>query len=128
MRQNMDAQAFGARIKARREELGLSQNDLAIALRIPQGKVSMIEKGTRKVEVLTELPALAEVLKCPITWFFGSTDLPIDGLAIQTLLKEWTPNVEYTEDELKQINSFMSGVIKSYLESLHASEKKRERG
>jgi transcriptional regulator with XRE-family HTH domain len=60
---------LGDRIKKRREMLGLSQNDLAIELRIPQGKICQIEKGIRRVELLIELPALAKALDRPLEWF-----------------------------------------------------------
>lgn len=73
----MDLITFGQRIRQRREELGLSQNEVAMALRLPQGKVSMIEKGTRRIDVINELPALAEVLNVSMNWFYGKEDSKI---------------------------------------------------
>lgn len=58
----------GQRIKTRREQLGLSQKDLALALSIDQGKVSLIEKGGRKIDCIYELYALCECLKVSADW------------------------------------------------------------
>ena len=57
----MEAKEFGARIRARRKELGLSQAELAARLRMFQTAVSKMETGEREVTV-TELQRLAEAL------------------------------------------------------------------
>lgn len=49
------------RLRARREEVGLSQAALASALRWPQQRVSAVEAGARRLDVL-EYFAIAEAL------------------------------------------------------------------
>lgn len=53
---------LGARIKARRRELGLSQQMLADAIGGPRSSVSQIERGLRRV-MATELRPIATVLQ-----------------------------------------------------------------
>lgn len=61
----------GQRIKTRREQLGLSQNELAIALNLDQGKVSLIEKGGRKIDCIYELKTICDLLKVSTDWLLS---------------------------------------------------------
>jgi len=106
----MERHEFGNKIRMRREELGLSQQDLAIALNVDQGKVSLIEKGARRIDMHTELPALARVLRCSIGWFFDETDE--DSLTNQ-FIKQYFPDVKFTELELKRLENIMGSLVKS---------------
>lgn len=65
----MNAYEFGQRIKARRLELRLGQKDLGNALGLDQGKISLLEKGARRVDVATELPLLCTALNWAIPEF-----------------------------------------------------------
>lgn len=112
----MDEHQFGARIKVRREELGLSQNDLAMALKIDQGKVSLVEKGLRRIDVVKELPALAKVLQVSVNWFYEEVDVPKGQEPIEALIGQYFPDVEFTEFELRRIRQFLEPVVKSYVE------------
>lgn len=113
----MDEYQFGAKIKARREELGLAQNDVGMALKIDQGKVSLIEKGQRRVDVVKELPILAKLLKVPIGWFFEETEAPKDESPVEALIKQYFPNVEFTEFQVKRISQFIEPVLESYIKT-----------
>ena len=115
----MDSQAFGNRIRERREEVGVSQKDVAAALNIDQGKVSLIEKGLRKVDVVKELPALAKVLQCPISWFYGEEHLNEKELTgndpVKSFVARYFPDIEFSEYEIRRITQFLEPVLKSYV-------------
>src|SRR5690349_21397329 len=98
----MDEREFGLKIKARREELGLSQKDLANALELDQGKVSLIERGGRKIDGVNEIPVLAKVLKKPISWFYeDDQEIEKKEDALKGLLKEYLPDLEFSDFEVK---------------------------
>lgn len=113
----MDEFQFGAKIKARREELGLSQNDVGMALKIDQGKVSLIEKGQRRVDVVKELPVLAKLLRVPIGWFFEETEAPKEQSPVEAFVKQHFPDVKFTEFEMKRIGQFLEPVLESYIKT-----------
>jgi transcriptional regulator with XRE-family HTH domain len=117
----MNEQEFGARIKARREEIGLSQKDLGSALNIDQGKVSLIEKGLRRVDVVKELPILAKLLKRNIGWFY---DQPGNDVPIEALVKQYFPDTEFTELEMRRIGKFIEPIVQSYIENDPQLQKK----
>lgn len=54
-------EAFGARVRARRLELGLSQEDLAARAGLHRTYVGSLERGERNVS-LTNLVALADAM------------------------------------------------------------------
>ena len=111
----MNEQQLGANIKARREELGLSQNDLAASLGMDQGKVSLIERGGRKVDMVKELPMLAKVLKKPLLWFFEEANTLTESDPVRTLLKQYFPDIEFSVFETRRIAQFLEPVLESYI-------------
>jgi transcriptional regulator with XRE-family HTH domain len=113
----MNEQEFGARIKARREEIGLSQKDIAFALKLDQGKVSLIEKGMRRVDVVKELPLLAKLLKVPISWFYGNDVIPEDQDPMRLLIKQLFPDVEFEEFEIRRMGQFLELSLQSYVKT-----------
>lgn len=60
--------AFLERLVLARRRAGLSQGDVARRLRIPQSRLSRMESGERRVDVI-ELDALARVYKKPLSYF-----------------------------------------------------------
>lgn len=62
------SELIGERVKAAREELGLTQEELARAVRIDRSALAKIETGARKVSAL-ELALIAERLDVRIEWF-----------------------------------------------------------
>ena len=74
-----DRKALGERLRAVREYLGFSQEEVAAHLGIPRSALSNIESGQRKVDAL-ELKKLASVYKHPTSYFTGGAeadDLPL---------------------------------------------------
>lgn len=60
---------IGIKIKNRRKELGLSGANLANKLNLSQQQISRYENGINKIPI-NHLVDIAEVLDCPIEWFF----------------------------------------------------------
>lgn len=59
---------FGARVKARRQALGLSQDDLGNSLGLDQGRISMLERAVPNKVALTLGLAfrIANALECKL--------------------------------------------------------------
>jgi transcriptional regulator with XRE-family HTH domain len=62
--------ALGERLRAAREYVGLSQEEVAKHLGIPRSALSNVEAGQRKLDTL-ELTTLARLYQRPITWITG---------------------------------------------------------
>jgi Zn-dependent peptidase ImmA (M78 family)/transcriptional regulator with XRE-family HTH domain len=61
---------IGKRVMAARKDLGLTQTDLATALRMERTAISKIETGLRGIDAL-ELARLSQALRRPIGWFLS---------------------------------------------------------
>ena len=77
-------QAIGARMRARRRQLALSQSDLAEKLGVSFQQVQKYERGANRVGA-SRLYDLSRVLDVPVSFFFDDLDSgqppPIDGAA-----------------------------------------------
>lgn len=70
--------ALAAKLKAAREYVGLSQEEVANMLKVPRSAISLLEKGDRRVDAL-ELKQLARIYHRNVHYFTGTTeasDLP----------------------------------------------------
>jgi transcriptional regulator with XRE-family HTH domain len=65
-----DRRKIGLRLKEMREYLGLSQDEVAKALKMPRPAVSLIESGERKVDAL-ELKKFADLFQQPVDYFLS---------------------------------------------------------
>jgi transcriptional regulator with XRE-family HTH domain len=65
--------ALAAKLKAAREYVGLSQEEVAEILEVPRSAISLMEKGDRKVDAL-ELKQLARVYGRNVHHFTGATE------------------------------------------------------
>lgn len=74
--------SLGKRLKATREALGLTQEqvieqlELRYGITLSQQAISCIENGKRKVDAERELPAFAAVYSKPIDYFYETLELP----------------------------------------------------
>ena len=74
--------SLGKRLKATREALGLTQEqvieqlELRYGITLSQQAISCIENGKRKVDAERELPAFAAVYEKPIDYFYETLELP----------------------------------------------------
>lgn len=66
----MNRKELSKKLKKARLEAGLKQEDVASMMDLPISCISVIEKGTRKVEVI-ELIKLAQFYNKPIEWFLN---------------------------------------------------------
>ncbi len=73
----MDAAILGQRIRDARERLGLSQEDLAIAVSKDQRAISDYEHGKRRLAA-TELPTFARALDVSLLYFYEGEVKPRD--------------------------------------------------
>jgi len=117
----MEWHDFGATVRKRREELGISQQDIAIALGLDQAKVSLIERGARRVDVVKELPALARVLRLPISRLCEDAttteSMPIDD-PMDALLKVYLPDVHFEDFEKRKLAKFLESFLKTYANTM----------
>jgi transcriptional regulator with XRE-family HTH domain len=72
----------GARVRARRKALRLSQTDLANALNLTFQQVQKYERGTNRVSA-SKLWEIARTLRVPLTFFF-------EGFAAMPVLEDFT--------------------------------------
>jgi len=84
----------GARLKSAREDLGLTQEEVAKRLDISRPAVSLIESGKRPVNSM-ELNALAKLYHRPLEWFLAG-ELKQDDLVV-LLRAEQIREVEYAQ-------------------------------
>jgi transcriptional regulator with XRE-family HTH domain len=122
----MEWHEFGQRARKRREDLNISQQEIANALGIDQAKVSLIEKGARKVDLIKEMPVLAKVLRCSITFLVQDETGPVtdDNDPIKRLMQQYFPGVQFEEFEMRRIAQFLEPVLQSYVKSSPELKKK----
>lgn len=109
---------IGGRIRSRREELGLSQGDVARELGINQTKVSDIENGIRRIDLVVELPVLCQILKKPVSWFIpGEYDIEMEDPQnpILPLLRALYPSNIFSSKDLDRIYSFLELSLEGYI-------------
>ena len=117
----MEWPEFGARVKKRREQLGMSQQELASSLGLDQTKVSHIEKGTRRVDLVKELPVLANALKCTAS-DLCAMEPPGDD-PVRLLVSQYFPGTYVDEFQLKKIRQFIEPVLQSFVQNAELDKK-----
>ena len=70
---NKERTNLAAKLKAAREYLGLSQEEVAEMLKLPRSAISLIAKGDRKVDAL-ELKKLAHIYQRSAHYFTGTPE------------------------------------------------------
>jgi transcriptional regulator with XRE-family HTH domain len=84
----------GKRVRMRRLLLGMNQETLANALGLTFQQVQKYEGGANRVSA-SRLAAMAEILKVPISFFFG--DLQSDDAKPTAAEREWRDYLERPE-------------------------------
>jgi transcriptional regulator with XRE-family HTH domain len=84
----------GKRIRMRRLLLGMNQETLANALGLTFQQVQKYEGGANRVSA-SRLAAMAEILKVPISFFFG--DLQTEDSKPTAAEREWRDHMERPE-------------------------------
>ena len=96
------------RIKLLREELGMTQQDLANKLDGAKSSIAMYEKGDRKpsLEILVKL---SEIFNCSIDYILGKSDIrnpeqqedPLGLAKIGFNMKDYNPPSEKQKQQIK---------------------------
>lgn len=96
------------RLRAAREYLGFSQDQVSQHLGISRSALSNIETGQRKVEV-TELTRLATLYKQPLTHFTGEPGPPGDTLPpdVEHLARKASKMTPKDREELTRFADFL---------------------
>jgi transcriptional regulator with XRE-family HTH domain len=100
-----DREAIAARLKEAREYLGLSQQEIADALKLPRSAISLIETAQRGVES-TELKAFAQLYQRPIGYFTGEETQTLGG-DVAMLAKQVAKLSEQDRDELLRFSEYL---------------------
>jgi len=70
---NKERTNLATKLKAAREYVGLSQEEVADMLKVPRSAISLMEKGDRKVDAL-ELKQLAHIYQRSVHYFTGTPE------------------------------------------------------
>ncbi|MBB4199012.1 ribosome-binding protein aMBF1 (putative translation factor) [Rhodoblastus sphagnicola] len=89
----------GSRIRARRQELGLCERDLAAALRVTESDIRVYEAGLMRPPA-SQLLLIAEVLQAPLLEFFDLLNEPPT-----TAPSSWRAHAPKVGDELARLVS-----------------------
>jgi transcriptional regulator with XRE-family HTH domain len=71
------AEELGERLKLAREQSGMTQGQLALAVEYDQRSISQWERGIRKIPAV-DIPKFSSVLNVPIAFFFEGQLDPSD--------------------------------------------------
>ena len=100
-----DRETIAARLKEAREYLGLSQQEVADALKLPRSAISLIETAQRGVEFV-ELKAFAKLYQRPIGHFTGEEPQPMGG-EVAMLAKQVAKLSAQDRDELLRFSEYL---------------------
>lgn len=90
------------KLRATREYLGVSQEEVAKALNISRSAISLIESGRRKVDAI-ELQSFARVYQCSVADLAG--EIPVNDLAQSLDVLKRTAS-ELTEGDREEVLRF----------------------
>lgn len=98
-------QLIGNRIRRAREEIGITQEELAARVGKSQDSISLYENGTRGVQS-SDLPAFAEALNVHVNYFYGDVYPEGELVAVYDQLPEKARDllIEYAHMLERQFN------------------------
>ena len=103
-----DRHKLGERLKASREYLGLSQEEVAKSIGIPRSALSAIELGQRGIDAL-ELKALAKVYGVSVGYLTGETTVNPDLLSDVAHLARAVKKLNQSDrDELNRFAEYLA--------------------
>jgi transcriptional regulator with XRE-family HTH domain len=100
-----EREVIAKRLKEAREYLGLSQQEVADALKLPRSAISLIETAQRGVESV-ELKALAKLYQRPIGYFTGEEQQPVGG-EVAMLAKQVSKLSAQDREELLRFSEYL---------------------
>lgn len=111
----VDMLSIGNRIKARRQELHLTQTDIFEKCGIASGVLSRIENGKNVPSVIT-FYRLSQILECDMNWLATGISTNMENLTIckneEILLNGFRKLSEYDQEEFLEILSIRLRRIK----------------
>jgi transcriptional regulator with XRE-family HTH domain len=96
---------IATRLKEAREYLGLSQQEVAEAIKLPRPAISLIESGQRGVESV-ELKAFARLYQRPIGHFTGEETETLGG-DVAMLAKQVAKLSDQDKNELLRFSEYL---------------------
>jgi transcriptional regulator with XRE-family HTH domain len=96
---------IGARLKEAREYLGLSQQEVADAVKLPRPAISLIENGQRGVDTV-ELKAFARLYQRPVGYFTGEENEALGG-DVAMLAKQVSQLSDQDRTELLRFSEYL---------------------
>lgn len=102
---DLDVQ-IGARVRARREALGINQSELGRRIGVTFQQVQKYEKGVNRISASTLIRA-AEALLCPASDLLG-VDPGLPSASDADLLRAWRALTEMQQQSLLRLMQAMS--------------------
>lgn len=129
----IDMISIGARIKARRKELGLTQTDMYQQCGINSGALSRIENGTRTPSVLI-FYEISQILGCDMEWLITGNSANKHIFELRDDEKQFVIHFrELPEDEKEELTGILEmklqkvqKVKRSHTKSSHFTDDKGE--
>ncbi|MEZ5831672.1 MAG: helix-turn-helix transcriptional regulator [Dongiaceae bacterium] len=100
-----DREKIAAKLKEAREYLGLSQQEVAEAMKLPRSAISLVETAQRGVESV-ELKAFAKLYQRPVGFFTGEETVPMGG-EVAMLAKQVAKLSPQDRDELLRFSEYL---------------------
>lgn len=118
---------LGEKLKQAREEAGLEQKVVASALNLDQGKISLIEKGMRKIDAEKELPKFARLFNKPVGWFFEDIkEIPQDKSLLDGFLSAYYQDICFSAFQKKKLEKIIKKSLDIYVEEIIDEEKEKK--
>ena len=123
------------KLSVARLEANLTQTEVSRMIGIPQTKISLIEKGKRKVEASKELPIFAKIYRKPISWFYDDieSELLIDTVFVNIftkkfdkfISKKFTPILKKLGINRRKLN-LIDTLLDSYFPEIEIEEERKK--
>lgn len=85
----VDFDIIGKRIKQKRKQIGITQEQLAEKIDVTVGYVSQCERGISKIN-LEKLSEVADVFKCDISYFVSGSTVGCENYLIEEYVEKFS--------------------------------------
>lgn len=105
----VDFKLIGERIKKKRKQIGLTQEQLAERIDVTVGYVSQCERGISKIN-LEKLSEISDVLKCDLSYFVSGCTINGENYLADELIQKFSLLMP---KQKKQILEFINIILNS---------------
>lgn len=105
----VDFKLIGERIKKKRKQTGLTQEQLAEKIDVTVGYVSQCERGISKIN-LEKLSEISDALKCDLSYFVSGSTINGENYLVDELIQKYSL---LTPKQKKQILKFINIILNS---------------